>query len=121
MARFTQSSGENFEERTLLHYWLEKRDTSYYDFAKRIGHDPKTVNDLANGRRLPSYILAYKIQDVTEGGVPAESWLGTEIGRIRWNEVSFDWERWQKAKRAATARHDAVRTTPKKKPKARKH
>jgi transcriptional regulator with XRE-family HTH domain len=101
--------GERPRETTLLKIWLEKRDKSAFEFAKRLQVDPKTVLALCNGEQLPGYITAFKIADATEGGVPAESWLGTELGRLRWAETTFDWNEWLEQKRTATAKHDEKR------------
>lgn len=94
-------------EPTLLRKWLEDHDVSAFQLAKPLQCDPKTVIALAAGKQLPSYIMAFRIQDVT--GIAAESWLGTELGRIRFSQPTFDWGTWLEKKAEATARYDAKR------------
>lgn len=61
---------------------------SSYEVAKRVGLCLNTVLQLRNGRAMPSLVVAFKIEK--ELGIPASSWLGTEIGRYQWALV-YDW------------------------------
>ena len=78
---------------TPLQAWLKMTGRSKYSIAKEMGVDPKIVTVWVSGRGLPSLLNAFKIEKATKGGVPAVSWLGTELGRILWNNSGTDWER----------------------------
>ena len=93
---------------------MDKNDVSSFAFARLLRVDPKTVIALAAGRQLPTLVLAFKIERATAGAVAASSWLGTELGRMRFNASTFNWTGWLDAKAAATAKHDLTRRTAKK-------
>lgn len=95
------------KEETLLGAWLKARDISMYEFARRLSVDPKTIYSWCHGQSIPDLIRAFRIDKETEGAVPPASWLGTELGRIRWNEITFDWNGWHEKKAEERARRAA--------------
>lgn len=44
------------------------------------------------GQVIPELVYAFKIESVTEGGVPPESWLGTELAKMQWQLIHADHE-----------------------------
>lgn len=72
---------------TLLHTWLKQHGISRNGFARMVGCNPKMVDYWSDGRCIPNLIYAFQIEAVTEGGVSADSWLGTEAGRLAWAGV----------------------------------
>lgn len=72
---------------TLLHEWLAARGTSRNKFARQIGVNHKTVDYWCDGRVMPELVPALRIEAITEGGVPVESWVGTPLGRMMWKEL----------------------------------
>lgn len=70
---------------TPLSEWLLLKKMSKNQFAKRVGISLQCAQNIAVGRSLPGLIMAFKIERVTSGEVPAVSWLGTELGRYYWN------------------------------------
>lgn len=74
-------------ERTLLYAWLKAHQVSMKTLRDRVGCAPKMVDYWCNGQCIPSLPYAFQIEKVTDGGVPATSWLGTEMGRIAWNVI----------------------------------
>lgn len=45
------------------------------DWAAKIGVSAPYLSDLVNGKRVPSLAVAVRIERVTNGAVPASSWL----------------------------------------------
>lgn len=69
---------------TSLSTWLRARGINQYQFARMIGADERAVSFWACNQSLPTLIFAFRIEQVTQGGVPVSSWLGTALGRILW-------------------------------------
>ena len=57
-----------------LKEWLVGRMTQD-EFAKKVGKDRFRVNKLVNGKMKPNLDLALRIEALTSGMVPAESWV----------------------------------------------
>ncbi len=89
---------------TVLSTWLRVNGKSRFALAREIGCDPKMVGYWADGRSLPSLIFAFKLERATNGGVPLESWLATEIGRLQWNNNRRNWSRWMEQRREGQRR-----------------
>lgn len=70
--------------RTLLHFYLQQHAISRSAFARKMGCNPNMVDYWCDGRCVPSLLYAFMIEKVTEGGVPAAAWLGTDVGRMQW-------------------------------------
>lgn|SRR3990167_2177681 len=73
--------------RTLLHFYLENHGISRSAFARKVGCNPNMVDYWADGRCIPDLPYAFMMEKVTEGGVSAGTWLGTEIGRLLWSRI----------------------------------
>lgn len=69
----------------MLLKWLETTGTSFYNFARRVDMKPDRLAYLARGQMLPDLGIAFRVQAITKGAVPAASWLGTTLGREVWN------------------------------------
>lgn len=46
------------------------------------------------GQVIPELVYAFKIEALTEGGVPVESWLGTELAKLQWEHVHSNWDKY---------------------------
>jgi transcriptional regulator with XRE-family HTH domain len=99
---------------TLLGTWLKAQGISAFHFARLCGCDPKMVILWASDRSTPSLHYAFKIEQVSEGAVHVSSWLGTALGKARWDAMGADWESLTEQRRA-----EMVRNTPKRKARAR--
>jgi DNA-binding transcriptional regulator YdaS (Cro superfamily) len=62
----------------LLLAFLDKREESQTDFAKRAGVSAQALNDWVKGRRGPDITSAVAIKNATDGAVPVESWARTD-------------------------------------------
>lgn len=60
---------------TALKEHLEKTGTSHAEFARRLGVTDSAVWRWAHGERTPGGKMAYAIEEVTGGKVPARSWF----------------------------------------------
>lgn len=96
---------------TVLDKWLRARGISRFEFAQTLGCDPKMVGFWADNRSLPSLIYAFKISQATQGGVPPESWLGTELGRRMWSAAGVDWDKLKGQRTAERHRRRSKGTT----------
>lgn len=83
----------------LTRYLEEHPEISLYQLAYMVGCSYATIRKLTDGKCLPGLVTAFKIQHVT--GVPASSWLATELGRAQWEKHTYDWEGWRERQRAA--------------------
>lgn len=86
---------------TLLAAWLKAHKRTAYSIAQMCQCDPTSMTRIVLGKQLPGLILAFRIEQATEGGVPVASWLGTELGRIRWNMPGRNWDRLQQQRQDA--------------------
>ncbi len=73
--------------RTLLYVWLKQHGISKDAFARLVGCDEKLVDFWCNGQVIPTLPYAFMVEKVTKGGVGAATWLGTELGRLVWNDL----------------------------------
>lgn len=71
-------------EETLLKKWLTLKGITYRDMAERVGVSHRSITYWCHGQQLPMLLPALKIEEVTEGKVPAVSWLSTLLGRTLW-------------------------------------
>ncbi len=53
--------------------------------AKALGVSHRSVQYWAGGQAMPSLLLAFKIEQYTQGKVPVASWLGTALARAKWS------------------------------------
>jgi len=67
--------------------WLKSRGIARDAFARKVGCNQKAVDFWCDGKCLPSLLYAFAIEKATEGGVSAEAWLGTEIGKLQWKRL----------------------------------
>jgi hypothetical protein len=74
-------------QRTVLHLWLTSRGVGRDTFAKQLGCNHRMVDYWCDGRCIPGLVYAFAIEKITNGGVPAAAWLGTDIGRMLWTRV----------------------------------
>lgn len=72
---------------TILELWLKSHGISKNKFARTLGCNGRMVDYWCAGRALPGLIYAFLIERATEGGVPAETWLGTELGKYHWMQA----------------------------------
>lgn len=75
------------QQHTTLHLWCKSHSISRDKFARLIGCSHKNVDYWCDGRTTPTLHFAFMIEKITEGGVPVETWLGTDLGRHLWNEI----------------------------------
>lgn len=54
--------------------FLEKTNMSAAELARRLGVSRSTITHLANGDKVPSLMLAFKISNLTNRKVSIESW-----------------------------------------------
>ncbi len=78
------------EEETLLGQWMKATQTTFRTLSKALDASERIVIYWSRGQAMPSLIHAFRIDAVTKGKVPPSSWLGTSIGRARWNSRSTD-------------------------------
>jgi transcriptional regulator with XRE-family HTH domain len=76
------------KEMTQLREWLQENNMTMEAFARKMGTNKTHVGWWATGRTLPGLIYAFRIEQVTAGGVPASYWLGTLLGKMQWNSIS---------------------------------
>lgn len=66
---------------TPLNEWLLVSGVSIGELARGCGVERNTVKAWKRGTALPSLVCAVLLQQVTKGGVPVASWMGTELAR----------------------------------------
>lgn len=69
---------------TPLELWRRARGITVQQISDGTGICYLSVLYLCDGRRIPSLINAFRIEQYTSGGVRADAWLGTELGRSMW-------------------------------------
>lgn len=102
----------NTGEETPLRAWCERHDASILSVARRLRLSFSTVYNWFTGKRLPDLVNAFRLEKLTEGGVPAVSWLGTARGSTRYSEgIDIDREARQRleSKKRFYARKRAAR------------
>lgn len=77
-----------------LEFYCTSNGISLFRAAEEIGVNYGTARRLWNGRGLPSLPVAFRMESWSKGGVPAVSWLGTEVGRAATTQCA-DWQRWR--------------------------
>jgi lambda repressor-like predicted transcriptional regulator len=58
-----------------LKAYIAKEGISARAFAQRVGLSPSGLHGLMHKRNAPSLQVAFAIEDVTGGAVPARSWI----------------------------------------------
>ncbi|MGR3498221.1 MAG: helix-turn-helix transcriptional regulator [Limimaricola soesokkakensis] len=58
-----------------LSEYLTENGTSQRAFADKIGVSPSYLNELVKNLKQPRLDLAFEIERVTHGAVPARSWV----------------------------------------------
>lgn len=84
---YTGHAQKRPQEDTTFGLWLKARGISKNKAATLIGCSPKMVDLWTSGRVIPDLLYALKIEQITEGGVGMEMWVGTALGRHRWAEI----------------------------------
>lgn len=59
-----------------LGIYLKANKISKTAFSRALGIAHKTTLELCSGKTMPSLVMAFEIERVTKGVVPAEVWLG---------------------------------------------
>lgn len=60
---------------TELSRWLARSGANRGEFAAKLGMERTSFDRYARGERVPDVRLAFKIEDLTDGAVPARSWV----------------------------------------------
>ena len=76
------------KEMTQLREWLQEQGMTLEAFSRLIGTNKTHVGWWATGRVIPGLVYAFRIEQVTKGGVPASYWIGTMLGKMQWNSIS---------------------------------
>jgi hypothetical protein len=100
---FNGKDHERPQTETALSLWLKSTQTSFYNIGRHIKAEPRQVAAWARGQKLPNLIFAFRIDKFTKGAVPVSSWLGTELGRLMWQNMGTDYRNWR------TKMNDAAR------------
>lgn len=58
-----------------LSEYLTKTGTSQRAFADKLGVSPSYLNELVKNLKQPRLDLAFRIERITKGAVPARSWI----------------------------------------------
>ncbi len=75
------------QQETLLGIWLKAHSISKDQFGRLVGCAPKMVDFWCAGRCIPGLLYAFKIEQVTGGGIGVETWLGLDIAKLEWNRI----------------------------------
>lgn len=67
-------------ERTTLGQWKDRQQLSYAEVGALLGVSGPAVYHWCSGRSLPTLIMAFHIEAVTDNEVPASSWVATQLG-----------------------------------------
>lgn len=71
---------------TPLRIWMSQNKRTMEWLQVRLCQRRLThIHELIYGARLPTYIEAMRIQEVTLGAVPVSAWLNTSLGRELWH------------------------------------
>ncbi|TXH53903.1 MAG: XRE family transcriptional regulator [Desulfurellales bacterium] len=62
------------EPQDRLSAWLKSADITAAELARRCEYDPSNMNKIVKGVIRPSLDMAFKIEAVTGGAVPASAW-----------------------------------------------
>lgn len=92
---------------TPLLVWFRASGLSVMEFSREIGADPKSVYHWMYGQVIPEVVYAFKIEAVTRGGCPVESWLGTELAKMQWQNIHADLEGREDHHRRAQRKYEA--------------
>lgn len=68
---------------TPLAVWLNANGMTMREFGRRIGIPHSKLSGIIDGRAMPSILVAYEMERLTQGEVPIESWLGITFARGR--------------------------------------
>lgn len=74
-------------EETDFSRWIERKGLPVASVANLVGVTPKTIYYWAAGYRVPDLVAAARIEHLTDGEVPALSFLTTKLARRIANEM----------------------------------
>jgi predicted transcriptional regulator len=80
-------------EETALERYRQKHGLSFWKLGHLLETDSRSVEMWCRGRQMPSLVRAFKVEALTQGAVPAESWLETSLAKELWKTGKTDWER----------------------------
>lgn len=67
---------------TLQEYIKQQEDSgeiiSYSEIARKIPCHVSYISKIANGERIPSYEMARRIEQITDGAVKRDNWYPTD-------------------------------------------
>src|SRR5262245_60711426 len=72
-------------EFTALNQWMVESKVSNKRMAKMVGCSTRSIVFWKQGQSIPVLVYAFKIEQITEGKVSVESWLGTMLGKQQWD------------------------------------
>lgn len=76
----------------LFEYFDRTKKTEYW-LAKTMRVAIKSVHNWNYGISLPSLVHAFKLQQITDGEIPASAWLGTDLAKAQWKGDAVNIER----------------------------
>jgi len=62
-----------------LQSWLLSAEMTHAEFATRIPCSRSTITHIATGRSNPSYRMAARIEELTQGRVPKSYWYPDKL------------------------------------------
>lgn len=74
MARKARKRGRPRTKETALSRWLDAAGMTRYEFAERLELSRSHADAICRGVRRPSLELAFAIEKLTKGAVPASVW-----------------------------------------------
>jgi hypothetical protein len=78
----TMPHKSQFTSTTALAHWLSMHGMTTREFGRRLGdRSSGRVNGWVKGTMVPSIVIAYEIERLTEGAVPMEAWLSIPMCR----------------------------------------
>lgn len=89
---------------TPLDAWLRARQISRTAFARSLGVTHRTVHLWCNNQALPDLVNAFRISQLTEGGVAPSMWMGTELAKFLMVHDKADWEGTREKRRSQNRR-----------------
>jgi transcriptional regulator with XRE-family HTH domain len=67
-----------------LHQYIKRTKQTYASFAEALGLKGNYLSEIANYKRTPSLLVAYKIMKATGGAFPMHHWVenNPELSRL---------------------------------------
>lgn len=72
---------------TVLRQWAQRQGYSYTVVADLTGVSASQLYRLMHGTCVPSLVSALRIEHVTSGAVPVESWLELPLAKMEWQAL----------------------------------